>query len=132
MDINIFTPDTRETGHNHTWEPSSVPPRLARGTATDSRLGSVIFTDATMEVPYTKVGRIEHFYSKASVAIVELSAPLKQGDKIVIRGSTTKVEQTVDSMEVEHKQVPLAQAGQRVGLKVADKVRENDLVYKVA
>jgi translation elongation factor EF-Tu-like GTPase len=85
-----------------------------------------------MEVPYTKVGLIEHFYSKASVAIVELSAPLKQGDKIVIRGSTTKVEQTVDSMEVEHKQVPLAQAGQRVGLKVADKVRENDLVYKVA
>lgn len=101
------------------------------GTVTDSRLCSVIFTDPTMEAPYTKVGRIEHFYSKASVAIVELSSPLKQGDKITIRGSTTKVDQTVDSMEVEHKQVPIAQAGQRVGLKVAGRVRENDVVYKV-
>jgi U32 family peptidase len=98
----------------------------------DSRLNRVMVIDPTMESPYTKVGRIEHFYSKASVAIVELSAPLKQGDKIVIRGSTTKIEQTVDSMEVEHKQVPLADAGQRVGLKVAGRVRENDIVYKVA
>jgi len=85
-----------------------------------------------METPYTKVGRIEHFYSKASVAVVELSSPLKQGDKIVIRGTTTNIEQTVDSMEMEHNQVSLAQAGQRIGLKVAGRVRENDVVYKVA
>jgi len=96
-----------------------------------SRLVSVIFFESRMESPYTKVGRIEHFYSKASVAIVELSSPLKQGDKIIIRGSTTNIEQTVDSTEVEHKQVTLAQAGQRVGLKVAGRVRENDIVYKV-
>ena len=84
-----------------------------------------------MEAPYVKVGRIEHFYSKASVAVVEVTAPLKQGDKITIRGSTTNVEQTVDSMEIEHKQIPTAQPGQRVGMKVAGKVRENDIVYKV-
>ena len=105
---------------------------LARGTVTNSRLGSVIFTDPNMETPYTKVGRIEHFYSKASVAVVELSSPLKQGDKIVIRGTTTNIEQTVDSMEMEHNQVSLAQTGQRIGLKVAGRVRENDVVYKVA
>jgi len=130
MHINIFTPNIRDTETQY--PVCSVSPMLVRGTATDSRLGSIIFTDATMEAPYTKVGRIEHFYSKASVAVVELSSPLKQGDKIVIRGTTTKVEQTVDSMEVEHKQIPLAQAGQRVGLKVAGRVRENDIVYKVA
>ena len=84
-----------------------------------------------MEAPYVKVGRIEHFYSKANVAVVEVMAPLKQGDKIVIRGSTTSVEQTVDSMEIDHKQVPVAQSGQRVGMKVAGRVRENDIVYKV-
>jgi len=84
-----------------------------------------------MQAPYSKVGRIEHFYSKASVAVVELSSPLKQGDKIMIRGSTTNVEQTVESMEMEHKQVASAQAGQRVGLKVAGRVRENDIVYRV-
>ena len=87
--------------------------------------------DLFLEAPYVKAGRIVHFYSKASVAVVEVMAPLKQGDKITIRGSTTKVEQTVDSMEIDHKQVPSAQPGQRIGMKVAGRVRENDVVYKV-
>jgi len=84
-----------------------------------------------MEPPYEKVGRIAHFYSKASVAVVELSAPLNKGDKIVIRGNTTNIEQTVDSMEIEHKQIANVKAGQSVGMKVAGHVRENDIVYKV-
>jgi translation elongation factor EF-1alpha len=84
-----------------------------------------------MEAQYEKVGRIAHYYSKASVAIVELSGPLKKGEKIVIRGSTTNVEQTLDSMEIEHNQIMNAQAGQSVGMKVAGRVRENDIVYKV-
>lgn len=84
-----------------------------------------------MEAQYEKVGRITHFYSKANVAVAELSANLNKGDKIIIRGTTTKVEQTVDSMEIEHKQITSATAGQSVGLKVADRVRENDLIYRV-
>ncbi len=84
-----------------------------------------------MEAPYEKVGRITHFYSKASVAILDLIAPLNKGDKIVIRGSTTNIEQTVDSMEIEHKQVANAQAGQQVGMKVPGRVRDSDIVYKV-
>ena len=84
-----------------------------------------------MEAPYERVGRIAHFYSKASVAIVELNAPLSKGDKIVIRGSTTNIEQAVDSMEIEHKQIPNAQAGQSVGMKVNGRVRENDIIYRV-
>jgi putative protease len=84
-----------------------------------------------MEAPYEKVGKITHFYSKANVAVIELSAPLNKGDKIVIRGSTTNIEQTVDSMEIEHKQIANGKAGQNVGMKVAGRVRENDIVYKV-
>jgi translation elongation factor EF-Tu-like GTPase len=83
-----------------------------------------------MEASYEKVGRITHFYSKASVAVVELASPLTKGDKIVIRGSTTNIEQTADSMEIEHKQITNAQAGQSVGMKVSGHVRENDIVYK--
>jgi putative protease len=64
--------------------------------------------------------------------VVELSAPIKKGDKILIRGGTTNVSQVVESMEIEHEQLNEAQAGQRIGLKVADRVRENDIVYKVA
>jgi len=84
-----------------------------------------------MEPEYTKVGRIEHYYSKAGVAVVEVTAPLKKGDRILIRGSTTNVEQMVESMEIEHKQIMDTKAGERIGLKVAAQVRENDIVYKV-
>jgi putative protease len=84
-----------------------------------------------MEPQYEKVGRITHFYSKPSVAVVELSAILNKGDKIVIKGSTTSIEQNVDSIEIEHKQIPSAQAGQSIGMKVLGRVRENDIVYKV-
>jgi putative protease len=84
-----------------------------------------------MEPQYEKVGLITHFYSKPSVAVIELSAPLNTGDKIVIRGSTTNIEQTVDSMQVEHKQIPNAQAGQSIGMKVLGRVRESDVVYRV-
>ena len=84
-----------------------------------------------MEPQYEKDGLITHFYSKPSVAVIELSAPLNTGDKIVIRGSTTNIEQTVDSMQVEHKQIPNAQAGQSIGMKVLGRVRESDVVYRV-
>ncbi len=84
-----------------------------------------------MEAPYEKVGKITHFYSKANVAVVELTAALAKGDKIVIRGSTTSIEQTADSMEVEHKQINNAQAGQSIGMRVMGRVRENDIVYRV-
>ncbi len=83
-----------------------------------------------MEAPYEKVGKITHYYTKASVAVVELTAPLNRGDKIVIRGSTTSIEQTVDSMEIEHNSVSTAQPGQSIGLKVNGRVRENDIVYR--
>jgi putative protease len=84
-----------------------------------------------MEPQYEKVGRITHFYSKPSVAVVELTAPLTKGDKIVIRGSTTNIEQTAESMEVEHQQIASAQAGQSIGMKVEGRVREDDVVYRV-
>lgn len=84
-----------------------------------------------MEPQYEKIGSITHFYSKPSVAVVELSAPLNKGDKIVIRGSTTNIEQSVDSMEIEHKQISSAQAGQSIGMKVLGRVRESDVVYRV-
>lgn len=77
------------------------------------------------------VGKISHFFPKISVAVIEVEAPIKVGDKISIEGPTTKFEQTVESMEVEHKKVKSAKKGDSIGMKVAEKVREKDLVYKV-
>ena len=77
-----------------------------------------------------EVGHITHFFSKISVAVIELTAPLSVGDTIVVKGPTTDLEQVVDSMQIEHKNVQRAEAGQSIGLKVAQRVRERDMVYK--
>ena len=77
-----------------------------------------------------EIGRITHFFSKISVAVIELIAPLAVGDTIAIKGPTTDFEQIVESMQIEHNNVQRAEAGQSIGLKVAQRVRENDTVYK--
>lgn len=77
-----------------------------------------------------EIGHITHFFSKISVAVIELTASLVVGDTIVVKGPTTDFEQRVESMQIEHNNVQQAEAGQSIGLKVADRVRENDTVYK--
>jgi len=62
--------------------------------------------------------------------VIELEKPLKVGDTIAVKGPTTDFEQKVDSMQIEHKNVEEAEAGQSIGLKVAERVRETDVVYK--
>lgn len=76
-----------------------------------------------------EIGKVTHYYGKIGVAIVELSAGLKVGDKIKIEGNRTEFEQTVDSMEVEHKAVEVAKKGDVVGMKVREKVNEGATVY---
>lgn len=78
-----------------------------------------------------EVGRVTHYFSRISVAVIELKAPLAVGDHILIKGSTTDLEQAVESMQIEHENVQSAEAGQSIGLKVNDRVRENDTVYKI-
>ena len=82
------------------------------------------------EEEVVEIGHITHFFSKISVAVIELTAPLVVGDTIVVKGPTTDFEQRVESMQIEHNNVPRAEAGQSIGLKVADRVRERDTVYK--
>lgn len=79
-----------------------------------------------------EVGRVSHFFSKIGVAVIELEGTISVGDRILIKGPTTNLEQTIESMEIEHKKVQRAEAGQSIGLKVNDRVRENDTVYKIA
>lgn len=77
-------------------------------------------------------GKVKHFYNKVSVGIVELTgSDLALGDEISIEGPHTKVQQKVESMQVEHEPVNIARVGQVVGVKVKDRVRENDVVYKI-
>lgn len=78
------------------------------------------------------VGIIRHFYSKISVAVLELSDTLRVGDTIRITGKTnTDFTQIVESMEIEHKKIEEANPGNSIGLKVSQKVREGCCVYKL-
>jgi len=77
-----------------------------------------------------EVGRVLHFFGHINVAVVEVTGTISVGDKIAIKGPTTDIEQTVDSMEIEHAKVKQATAGQSVGMKVKGHVRANDTVYK--
>jgi hypothetical protein len=77
-----------------------------------------------------EVGHITHFFSKISVAVLELTAPLSVGDRILVKGPSTDFEQVVDSMQVEHKNIQRAEAGQSIGLKMAQQTKERDVVYK--
>jgi putative protease len=77
-----------------------------------------------------EVGKVSHFFSKINVAVIEVKGTISVGDQIFIKGPTTDIKQTVDSMEIEHEKVKQATAGHSVGMKVKDRVRENDIVYK--
>ncbi len=78
-----------------------------------------------------EVGRVTHFYPKISVAIVEMSGTLRVGDKIRIKGRTTDFTQVVESMQIEHKNIEEAKPGDVIGLKVNERAREKDVVYKI-
>jgi len=78
-----------------------------------------------------EVGTVTHYYPRIGVVVVEVTAPIKVGDRIRVRGSTTNFEQTIESMEIEHKRIEEAKPGDSIGLRVKERVREKDIVYKI-
>ena len=80
-----------------------------------------------------EVGIITHYFGHLSVAAIKITKKeLKVGDKIHFKGHTTDFEQVLDSIQIEHETVEKAVAGQTIGLKTKDRVREHDLVFKVS
>ncbi len=78
------------------------------------------------------IGRITHYFSNIEVAVLDLTAPLKLGDKMRIAGGeATDFEQKVSSMQIDHEQVKSAKKGDSVGMKVDEKVHEGYKVYKI-
>ena len=77
------------------------------------------------------IGRVSAFFARPVVAGITLTGDLKQGDRIHIKGHTTDITLTVESIQVENKPVAAARAGDSIGLKVPDRVRPGDGVYRV-
>jgi len=79
-----------------------------------------------------ELGKVTHYFSKIGVAVILVEkGTVNKGDTIHIKGATSDFDQEVDSMQVNHKEVEEAKAGESIGLKVKSPVRENDNVYKV-
>ncbi len=77
------------------------------------------------------VGTITHYFPKPEVGVVKLTASIKVGDVLHFRGHTTDFEQRIDSMQVEHAGVDHAAAGTEVAIRVRERVRGGDDVYRV-
>ncbi len=82
-------------------------------------------------MPEEVIGEVTDFFTQPVVAGIELTATLKLGDKIHIKGHTTDMEFIVDSMQLNNVAVKQAKAGDAVGIKVSERVRRGDTVYKV-
>jgi selenocysteine-specific translation elongation factor len=77
------------------------------------------------------IGEVSDFFARPVVAAIELTAPLKRGDKIHIKGHSTDFELDVDSMQIKNVPVEEAEAGDPVGVKVPERARRGDKVYKI-
>ncbi len=77
------------------------------------------------------IGKVSSYFSNVGVAAIELEDSIKVGDTIRIKGHTTDFTQEIDSMQIDRKPVEKAKKGQSIGVKVPDRVRPNDKVYKV-
>jgi len=83
-----------------------------------------------MEEDIIEIGSVAHFFAKINVAVIDLKLPLSVGDRISIKGPITDFDQTVDSIQMDRKNITRAQAGQSIGLKLSQEAKEHDVVYK--
>lgn len=82
-------------------------------------------------MPEEEIGQIMDYFAHVGVAGIDLTATLRVGETIHIRGHTTDLQQAVASMEIDRVPVQEATKGQSIGVKVQDRVRRGDRVYRV-
>lgn len=79
-----------------------------------------------------RIGTVTHYYNRIGVAVLELDAPLKMGDRLLFLGHTSEFIQPVSSLEIDHRKVQEVGAGAEAAIKVMQRVRQGDQVFKVS
>jgi len=82
-------------------------------------------------MPEEEIGKVSDYFAKIGVAAIELTGSLSAGDTIHVKGHTTDFEQKIESMQIEHQNVEKANPGDSIGIRVSERVRQHDVVYKV-
>ena len=78
-----------------------------------------------------QIGTVDHFFGNISVGMIKLSDSLKVGDRIRIKGTTSDFTQDILSMQIDRVPAQEAKAGDLISIKVEQKVRKDDAVYKI-
>lgn len=79
-----------------------------------------------------RIGEVTHFYGKINVAVIALQKDLKLGEKVHFLGRNTDFPQDISSMQIEHESVGEAKAGSEVAVKVQQRVRRGDSVFRLS
>jgi len=81
----------------------------------------------------TRIGTVTHYYNHLHVAGVTIAeGELHKGDTIRVKGHTSDFEQKVESMQIDHEPVQVANEGDQIGLTVIEHAREHDTVYMIS
>jgi len=75
-----------------------------------------------------ELGKVTHWYDKAGVAVVKLSGSLKVGDTIKFKNGDQEVEDSVASMQVDHKEIKSGKKGEEVAIKLSQKAKEGTII----
>ncbi len=78
-----------------------------------------------------EIGQVTHFYDKIGVMVVKLTDKVSVGDKIKVKRGDEELEETVDSMQIEHENIQSAKKGDEIAIKVSGKTKEGAVVYKI-
>ena len=79
-----------------------------------------------------EIGKVTDYFARIEVAGIDLTQTLRVGDRIRLKGHTTDFEQVVASIQIEHESVEEAKAGDKIGIKVSERCRGGDTVYKLS
>ena len=78
-----------------------------------------------------EIGKVNHWYDKISVAVIDLKDVLKAGDRIKVKRGDEEFEEAIGSMQVDHKDVSSAKPGDKVAIKLSQKTKEGAVIYKM-
>lgn len=95
------------------------------------KLYNTTYERIVIELTRKPIGRVQNYFQKIGIAVINLTDTININDKILIEGKTTSFVQPVFSMEIEKRQISTARANQTIGLKVNKRVRKGDIVFKL-
>ena len=78
-----------------------------------------------------RVGEVIHFYGKINVGVLRCTKGLQVGDVVHFLGRHTDFEQEITSMQIEHEPVETVSAGGEVAIKVKQRVRKGDKIFRI-